>query len=325
MGGVFINYRGEDSDTAAVLVDRELTDRFGDDQVFLDSRSIPAGVDFAEELLGRLRACSVLLVVIGRRWLTLTDAAGARRIDDPRDWIRREIVEALANGLRVIPVLTDGVRLPAKEELPDDISWLSRRQYVSLRRRYASADLALLVKRIIDTEPELAKVAAQRQSRANAAVRRQRILTTAAALGAVVLILTGVVLWITLHASASGTPAPTTTSYSSIPSGATTVNLPTFVPDVTYTQTVNAGPGARAYANPNSLTDEGPRIPNRQNVLVSCIIIAPSAPSVGLYWYRITSPPWNDQYYAPANSFLNGDPVGGPYTHVVDPTVPRCP
>jgi TIR domain len=181
VGGVFINYRGEDSDTAAVLIDRELTAQFGSDQVFLDSRSIPVGVDFAEELLGRLRACSVLLVVIGRRWLTLTDAAGARRIDDPQDWIRREIVEALANGLRVIPVLTADVRLPAKEDLPDDISGLSRHQYVPLRRRYASTDLALLVNRITDAEPELAKVAARRQSATQRRRRRRRLAYAAAA------------------------------------------------------------------------------------------------------------------------------------------------
>src|SRR5262250_979053 len=100
MGGVFINYRGADSDTAAMLVDRELTERFGSDQVFLDCRSILAGTDFAPELLRRLRTCSVLLVVIGPHWLTLTDATGRRRIDSPGDWIRCEIAEALARGLR---------------------------------------------------------------------------------------------------------------------------------------------------------------------------------------------------------------------------------
>src|SRR5215475_13182249 len=89
VGGVFINYRGADSDTAAVLIDRELVARLGSDRVFLDSRSIPAGADFAEELLGWLRACSVLVVVIGPRWLSLTDATGRRRLDDPGDWIRR--------------------------------------------------------------------------------------------------------------------------------------------------------------------------------------------------------------------------------------------
>jgi hypothetical protein len=164
VGGVFINYRGEDSDTAAVLVDRELAARFGSDRVFLDSRSIPAGADFVEELLGRVRACSVLLVVIGPRWLTVTDAAGRRRLEDPADWVRREIAEALTHGLRVIPVLTNDVQLPTEADLPADIAGLSRRQHVLLRRRYTALDLGFLVERIIAADPELAKVAARRQS-----------------------------------------------------------------------------------------------------------------------------------------------------------------
>jgi tetratricopeptide (TPR) repeat protein len=172
VSSVFINYRGEDSDTAAVLIDRELAARFGSDRVFLDSRSIPAGTDFVEELLGRLRACSVLVVVIGRRWLTATDAAGRRRVDNPQDWTRREIAEALAAGLRVIPVLTDNVALPAETDLPRDIAGLSRRQYVPLRRRYASVDLAFLVERITEADPELAKVAARRQSGAGRVPRQ---------------------------------------------------------------------------------------------------------------------------------------------------------
>src|SRR5262249_45090018 len=165
VSGVFINYRGEDTDTAAALIDRELAARLGSDRVFLDGQSIPAGAD-AEELLGRLRACNVLVVVIGPRWLTLTDAAGRRRIDDPHDWIRREITEALSHGLRVIPVLTGDATLPAEPDLPDDIAGLSRRQYLPLRHRQTPLDLAFLVERITEADPELAKFAALRQSSA---------------------------------------------------------------------------------------------------------------------------------------------------------------
>ena len=163
MGGVFINYRGEDSQTCAALLDRELSQRFGKDQVFLDSRSIPVGEDFVEVLLGRLRTCNVLLVIIGPHWLTLTDQAGQRLIDSPTDWIHREIREGLAHGLRVIPVLTDGVRLPTEAELPADIAELSRRQYVHVRRRYVEYDLTHLVDKIIQTDPELAEAARQHQ------------------------------------------------------------------------------------------------------------------------------------------------------------------
>jgi tetratricopeptide (TPR) repeat protein len=164
VSGVFISYRGDDTDTAAVLIDQELAARFGNDRVFLDSRSILAGSDFAEELLRRLRACSVLLVVIGPRWLTLTDSAGRRRIDDPQDWIRREIAEALTHRLRVIPVLTGDATLPTEADLPADIAGLSRRQYVPLRRRYTPVDLAFLVERITEADPELATAVAVRRS-----------------------------------------------------------------------------------------------------------------------------------------------------------------
>ena len=161
MAGIFINYRGEDSQIGAALIDRELAARFGDDQVFFDCRSLPAGSDFVAELLGRLRVCSMLLVVIGPRWLTVTDDAGGRRIDNPRDWIRREIVEAFARGLRVVPVLLDEARLPTEADLPADIAALSSRQFVPLRRRYTKIDLAFLVESI-EEDPEYVGLAATR-------------------------------------------------------------------------------------------------------------------------------------------------------------------
>lgn len=42
------------------------------------------------------------------------------------------------------------------------------------------------------------------------------------------------------------------------------------------------------------------------------------------YWYRISSSPWNNSYYAAANTFLNGDPPNGPYSHNTDFAVPDC-
>jgi hypothetical protein len=107
-GGVFINYRGEDSHSYGALLHAELSRRFGLESVFLDSASIPAGADFVEQLLGRVRQAAVVLAVIGSRWLAAAGPGGRRRIDDPADWIRRELVEAFAAGVRVIPVLTDG-------------------------------------------------------------------------------------------------------------------------------------------------------------------------------------------------------------------------
>jgi hypothetical protein len=71
----------------------------------------------------------------------------------------------------------------------------------------------------------------------------------------------------------------------------------------------------------------GPRIEPYQWVDVSCKVYDPYIQSVNPdgYWYRVASAPWNDQYYAAANTFWNGDVPGQtPYTHYTDWNVPDC-
>ena len=81
--GVFINYRGTDSHSYGALLHSELSRRFGPESVFLDTESIPAGADYVEQLLGRVRQARVVLAVIGSQWLAAADPGGNRRIDDP--------------------------------------------------------------------------------------------------------------------------------------------------------------------------------------------------------------------------------------------------
>lgn len=153
--GVFINYRSADSRSYGALLHAELSRQLGLTRVFLDSESIPAGSDFATELLGRVRCSRVLLAVIGPRWLADTGPDG-RSIDDADDWIRRELVEAFTAGVTVIPVLTDEADLPTAEELPADIADLAGRQYRRLRHRDASTDIARIVGDVVAADPDLA-------------------------------------------------------------------------------------------------------------------------------------------------------------------------
>jgi len=143
VGGVFINYRGTDTKAYGALVHTALAQRFGADLVFLDSESIGPGVDFEYLTLGQVRRAAALLALIGPDWLA-ADAAGLRRIDDPQDWIRRELTAAFNAGVTVIPVLTDGATMPAALDLPADIANLSRCQFRRLRHREATHDLARL-------------------------------------------------------------------------------------------------------------------------------------------------------------------------------------
>ena len=84
--------------------------------------------------------------------------------------------------------------------------------------------------------------------------------------------------------------------------------------------------GANTFTDPDNASGMGPKIAPGQYVQVTCKLYDPSilSASPGGYWYKIASSPWDNQYYAVANTFLNGDPWAGPYTHPTDLSVPDC-
>lgn len=85
--------------------------------------------------------------------------------------------------------------------------------------------------------------------------------------------------------------------------------------------------GASTYRDPFDLSRTGRSVSPFQQVRVGCRVHAPTLRSATPdgYWYRLLSPPWNGDYYAPANSFWNGDTPGQmPYTHDTDFDVPKC-
>ncbi len=80
------------------------------------------------------------------------------------------------------------------------------------------------------------------------------------------------------------------------------------------------------FTNYHNASGMGPAIAAGQWVQVSCKVYDPTIGSVNPdgYWYRIASAPWSNAYYSPANTFMNGDPYGGPYTHNTDFAVANC-
>ncbi|MFD5734821.1 toll/interleukin-1 receptor domain-containing protein [Streptomyces sioyaensis] len=144
MAGVFINYRTGDGTEAAVLLDEQLKGVFGPENVFRDRRGTAPGEHFPPHLWRTLESCPVLLVLIGRNWLSLCDDTGRRRIDVPGDYVHDEICAALTWRRTVIPVLIDGAALPTKKELPGDIAELTERQFMHLRVPYAHLDLPVI-------------------------------------------------------------------------------------------------------------------------------------------------------------------------------------
>jgi len=148
VGGVFVNYRTRDGDWAARLTAQELAAQLGPEQVFFASRSIPPGDDFVRSIEQQLVGSGILLAIIGRQWLQVTDRSGTRRrLDDPQDWVRREIRTAFEHNVRIIPVLLDGIPPLQESDLPDDIAGLARRQYLRLDYR-DEMDIAALVEEV---------------------------------------------------------------------------------------------------------------------------------------------------------------------------------
>lgn len=141
---VFINYRDLDQPWAAMMIDRELSRRLGEDAVFIDSKSIPFGTSFDESLLTAVRASTVLLAVIGEHWLA-PGSDGQPLLDRRHDWIRREIVTAFAADTVVVPVLVGDIPLLLPHQLPSNIRRLARCPAMRLRHRDYAPDLDRLV------------------------------------------------------------------------------------------------------------------------------------------------------------------------------------
>lgn len=139
---IFISYRREDTGSdAGRLYDfllRGTGDRpgFAEDQVFMDIDKIEPGDDFREVIAQAVAKCDVLLAFIGKKWTTVADAKGGRRLDNPGDYVRLEIEAALQRGIPVIPVLVNDAKLPSEAELPESIAELRYRNaaYLSYMR-----------------------------------------------------------------------------------------------------------------------------------------------------------------------------------------------
>jgi outer membrane protein assembly factor BamB len=129
---IFISYRRADSSGYAGRIYDRLVGRFGKECVFIDIDTIEAGEDFVRAIGDKVASCDVLIALMGRQWLQTKDERGCRRIDDPRDIVRLEIVSALKCGTLVIPALVAGAQMPRAQELPAVLAPLARQNAIEI-------------------------------------------------------------------------------------------------------------------------------------------------------------------------------------------------
>ena len=142
---IFINYRRDDDPGFAQALFLQLENSFDRQHIFMDVEGhIRPGDEYESVLRDRVENCDVLLAVIGSRWLPAADNGG-RRLDNPLDWVRVEIVSALKAGRQVIPLLIGDTDMPPEEALPEPLRAITDRQAVRIRPESFKPDVQRLV------------------------------------------------------------------------------------------------------------------------------------------------------------------------------------
>jgi hypothetical protein len=132
VAGIFLSYRREDAGGHAGRLYDKLADRFGDEMVFRDIDTLRPGSVFVEYIEASIANADVVIAMIGRDWISATDAEGRLRLADPNDYVRFELETALRRNVRVIPVLVRNPVMPRADDLPGELSLLAQRHAFEL-------------------------------------------------------------------------------------------------------------------------------------------------------------------------------------------------
>jgi hypothetical protein len=142
---LFLCYRRDDTEDATGRLHDRLANAYGDERLFMDIDSVPLGVDFVDHVSEQISRCCAVIVMIGRRWLSMEDRRGRRRLDLDDDLVRAEVAAALEQAILVIPVLVQDAEMPLADDLPDEIRPRARRNGISVSAARWRTDVERLI------------------------------------------------------------------------------------------------------------------------------------------------------------------------------------
>jgi len=146
---IFISYRRDDEPGMATALYFQLEREFAPERIFMDVEGgIPPGRDFVKIINRQVAECDVMLVIVGRHWLSTADDGGNRRLDNPEDFVRLEIEPAMQLDKLVIPVLINKTDMPRAVELPESLKPFARCNAVRLTQERVRADMTGIVKAV---------------------------------------------------------------------------------------------------------------------------------------------------------------------------------
>ena len=135
--------------------------------IFRDIDSIQVGDDFVRAMRLAVEFADVVLAVIGSDWLS-AGRGRRRRLDNPSDPVRVELITAFKTGIPVIPVLVRGAIMPVKTELPAALRWLPTTNAIEVSDVRFAYDVERLVSVIRQTVAKSKRHVRRRPSKADA-------------------------------------------------------------------------------------------------------------------------------------------------------------
>jgi hypothetical protein len=178
---VFICYRRGDGAYAGWLHER-LTKALPNESVILDVETIPPGVNFVEFIRAKIRECDVVLVLIGRQWLTESGPDGSSRLNDAADYVRLEVATAISQNIQLLPVLLGGAVMPTRRELPDELRPLCEWNALPLNADRFNEDCARVITAVTtslnsarEKRADQARKEEEAQRKATEAERQRRV------------------------------------------------------------------------------------------------------------------------------------------------------
>jgi TIR domain len=145
MNRIFISYRSSDGKKDADRLCADLSRLYGADQVFFDKQDLRGGHSWRSAIMAALGTKPVVLLLVTPELLGMVHPEGGRRIDRDDDPIRGEVLTAQAHGATIVPLLTEGVQMPATADIPAPLRFLKESHALKLRTEDWADDLAKIV------------------------------------------------------------------------------------------------------------------------------------------------------------------------------------
>ena len=115
---IFISYERTDA-IAAGLFYIQLKEQYGEGFVFKDMEETVAGTKWPDRLRRLVQGCKAFVLIIVPDW---QEKRVIKKLNDPNNWVHREIVTAVEANKLIFPVVVQGASPPSKADVPSKIS-----------------------------------------------------------------------------------------------------------------------------------------------------------------------------------------------------------